>query len=1525
MQTFIKNTKFLLIALLITTIGYSQNLVDGGLDAGEDFTIDCTTGTCTTLSADFLHTHQTDSRYTVTSVPFDPVVVTTGTNVTTDDQFSDIVTLPFDFCYFGNISNQIVIGDNGNISFDTSLANQFDPWQFSANIPSPSLPSGGIFGAYHDLYIVEGGEITYGVTGTEPFRAFVINYRSVAQYSSANGCNDPTTQQIVLHETSGFIDVYITDKPACTGWQNGNAALGIQNIGGSEGYFAPGRNTSDSPWSATNEAWRFAPTETGAETFTFEWVNNTTGAVISNSPDFEVCPDVTTTYTANVTWIDCIGATVSASEEVIITVDLPFTLSLDGGDQNFCVGDPVYTINSTTAVTGGVTITSYNWYEIADPGTSLGTTDALTVNTTGTYVVEVTDSGGCVLTQQVVVNYNPAPNAGTDDVIAFCSTDASLDLFTLLGGTPDATGSWSPALASGTGVFDPATDAGVIYTYTVTGFGSCSDATATITVTLDIAPNAGTDNTKAYCSIDAASDLFLELGTADTGGTWSPALISGTGVFDPLADAVGVYTYTVLGAGSCVDASATVTVTVDIAPEAGTNGSINYCSTDAATDLFLELGGTPDAGGTWSPALTSGTGVFDPVVDTANTYTYIVTGGGCPDATSEVVVTVDTAPNAGTDGAIDLCTDNTSVDLYASLLGTPDVGGVWSPALTSGTGVIDPAVDLAGIYTYTVSPAGDCLVDATATVTVTLNTAPEAGTNGTMAYCSTDLATDLYANLGGSPDMGGTWSPALTSGTGIFDPAVDTAGTYTYTVAGLGVCIDDTSEVVVTIDTAPDAGTDGIADFCTDNSTADLFGSLGGSPDAGGVWSPALTSGTGVFDPAVDLAGIYTYTVSPTGACLVDATATVTVTLNTAPEAGTNGTMAYCSTDLATDLYVNLGGSPDMGGTWSPALTSGTGVFDPTVDTAGIYTYTVVGIGVCADDSATITVTVDLAPDAGIDGLNEFCTSDATVDLITFLGGTPDATGTWSPALTSGTGMFDPLVDVTGIYTYTVSNGVCADAIAIVDVTVYTAANAGNNNSITLCSNSPTEDLYTLLGSSDLGGTWSPVLTSGTGIFDPAIDAAGVYTYTITGTGVCADDTATVTVSIDAEPNAGTDNTIEFCSTDATFDIFTLLGGAPDTTGTWSPALASGTGVFDPATDTGGIYTYTVSNGVCVDATATIDVTLYQAPNAGTNGTVEFCTSDVADDLFNYLGGTPDATGTWSPALTSGTGMFDPAIDVSGTYTYTVLGTGTCADISAEVVVTVDTAPDAGLDADAFFCMSEPTIDLFTLLGGTPDTGGTWSPSMASGNGDFDPSVDAAGDYTYTVSGQGACADISAVISVLLSESPNIATIEISDFSDNNIVTVNVDGAISGTSFGIGDYEYSLDGVSFQSDNIFDGVAPGNYVLTVRDANGCLPPAFRNISIIGAPKFFTPNNDFENDTWHVINLSQDSLMNPDDGVSIFDRYGKIITKLYANSDGWDGYYNGEALPSGDYWYSVLVKDSSGNPVLKRGHFSLVRR
>jgi gliding motility-associated-like protein len=225
----------------------------------------------------------------------------------------------------------------------------------------------------------------------------------------------------------------------------------------------------------------------------------------------------------------------------------------------------------------------------------------------------------------------------------------------------------------------------------------------------------------------------------------------------------------------------------------------------------------------------------------------------------------------------------------------------------------------------------------------------------------------LFNSLGGTPDPGGSWSPALASGTGVFDPAVDAPGVYTYTVLGTTPCPDDTAQVSVSIEPAPIAGEDGTLQLCASDSPVDLFLSLGGTPDTGGTWSPALASGTGIFDPSIDASGIYTYTVGP-DACGNSDSATVDVLVIEAPEAGENGIADLCSTDDPVDLFLSLGGNPDLGGTWSPALTSGTGVFDPATDPEGVYTYTIGPDNCGLTDSAEVAVLINEAPD--IDGLS---------------------------------------------------------------------------------------------------------------------------------------------------------------------------------------------------------------------------------------------------------------------------------------------------------------------------------------------------------------------------------------------------------------------------------------------------------------------------------------------------------------------------------------------------------------------------
>src|SRR5690606_29765570 len=90
------------------------------------------------------------------------------------------------------------------------------------------------------------------------------------------------------------------------------------------------------------------------------------------------------------------------------------------------------------------------------------------------------------------------------------------------------------------------------------------------------------------------------------------------------------------------------------------------------------------------------------------------------------------------------------------------------------------------------------------------------------------------------------------------------------------------------------------------------------------------------------------------------------------------------------------------------------------------------------------------------------------------------------------------------------------------------------------------------------------------------------------------------------------------------------------------------------------------------------------------------------------------------------------------------------------------------------------------------------------------------------------------------------------------------------------------------------------------------------ISVVGFPKFFTPNDDNIHDHWQVYGITEQ--FHPMSVIYIFDRNGKLITELDSLSKGWDGTLNGYNLPSSDYWFHVTLQDGR----VFRGHFTLKR-
>lgn len=188
--------------------------------------------------------------------------------------------------------------------------------------------------------------------------------------------------------------------------------------------------------------------------------------------------------------------------------------------------------------------------------------------------------------------------------------------------------------------------------------------------------------------------------------------------------------------------------------------------------------------------------------------------------------------------------------------------------------------------------------------------------------------------------------------------------------------------------------------------------------------------------------------------------------------------------------------------------------------------------------------------------------------------------------------------------------------------------------------------------------------------------------------------------------------------------------------------------------------------------------------------------------------------------------------------------------------------------------------------------------------------INQSGSYNVTVTenhGTTICSSIKN-FTVVNSSVAEITEIITTDWDYNSITVI-----ISSTS--TGDYEYSLNGVIFQSSNFFDNLPSGEYTVHVRDKNGC-GTITEDVYLLTYPKYFTPNNDGIHDYWKI----KSSELEPNLTIKLFDRYGKFIQYLKANSIGWDGTLNGEKLPADDYWFVVVRENGKEH----RGHFALKR-
>ena len=544
------------------------NVVSGGLglSGADPAAITCSTGSCVDLEANYLDLGST-TNYTVEAIQYNPPIAFNGltnpVSVNTDDVWSPQVDLPFNFCFYGNTYDKCLIGSNGVVTFDLvgNTAGGSCSWSMygstGANLPisgHSALIENAIFGVFHDINPSNGGQVGWQlITLPTGCRALVVSWYTVPMFS--NDATNDYTGMMVLYENSNVIEVYVQKKRVTTYagsgvegmWNDGNAVIGVQNSTGTLATVPPGRNVLDPNWTSTNEAWRFVPS--GASIASLKWYEGAgvTGTVVGTTPTINVCPTATTTYTAEVTYTLCNGATLKETDQTTVTVTANKTWNGSAGtDWNTASnwtpsGVPTATEGVLIPNTANKPILSSGANALAcsiniqsggvltiNPNYTIKVTNAVTVAAGGSMIIE--DDASLVQVNNVInsgnINYKRTANIKRDDYVYWSSPVAGFSNSAISPGTSlGYQYKWTPTIASNTGQFGNWAYANESMIagkgYIVRGPSSYSSSSAAnYTATFVGVPNNGNISTP------------ISRGTYNTAGTYSTGVSPTPGTKD---------------------------------------------------------------------------------------------------------------------------------------------------------------------------------------------------------------------------------------------------------------------------------------------------------------------------------------------------------------------------------------------------------------------------------------------------------------------------------------------------------------------------------------------------------------------------------------------------------------------------------------------------------------------------------------------------------------------------------------------------------------------------------------------------------------------------------------------------------------------------------------------------------------------------------------------------------------------------------------------------------------------------------
>ncbi|SFV36116.1 hypothetical protein, partial [Thermoflavifilum thermophilum] len=417
---------------------------------------------------------------------------------------------------------------------------------------------------------------------------------------------------------------------------------------------------------------------------------------------------------------------------------------------------PIVNLGPDTAICQGESLTldagnagaSYLWSTGA-------TSQQITINTTGSYWVKVTDANGCSAadTMQLTIHPLPIVNLGPDTAIC---QGANL---TLDAGNPGASYLWSTGQTSQS----ISVDTTGIYWVKVTNSFGCS-AADTMQLTVHPLPSVNIGPDTAICQ---GENLTLDAGNAGTSYLWS----TGQTTQSINVSTAGQYWVKVTNANGC-SAADTIQLNVHPLPTVNLGPDTAICQGES---LRLDAG---NAGSSylWNTGATS----QQITVSTAGQYWVKVTDANGCSAADTMQLTIHPLPivNLGPDTAI--C-QGESLTLDA---GNAGASYLWSTGATSQTLVVDST----GSYWVKVTDANGC--SAADTMQLTVHPLPTVNLGPDTAICQ---GANLTLNAG-NPGANYLWSTGATSQ----QITVNTAGQYWVKVTNANGCsASDTMQLTV--------------------------------------------------------------------------------------------------------------------------------------------------------------------------------------------------------------------------------------------------------------------------------------------------------------------------------------------------------------------------------------------------------------------------------------------------------------------------------------------------------------------------------------------------------------------------------------------------------------------------------------------------------------------------------------------------------------------------------------------------------